>query len=102
MFDVGFEYFAGHRAFEHKGCSNAVVAQRRDESDCFPVSMRHFLYEPLTLWCPPVETHDRRGNGRFIEENEPSRIEFCLSPLQRPAFGGDVRAILLRSSQTFF
>jgi hypothetical protein len=64
--------------------------------------MRHFLYEPLILRCPAVETHDCRGNGRFIEENEPSWIEFWLSPLQRPTFGGDVRAILLRRSQTFF
>ena len=102
LFDVGSEYFAGHRAFEHKGCSNTVVAQRRDESNCFPVSMRHFLYEPLIPRCPAVETHDRRGNGRFIKENEPSRIEFWLLSLQRPTFGGDVWAILLRRSQTFF
>jgi hypothetical protein len=38
--------------------------------------MRHFLYEPLILRCPAVETHDGRRNGRFIEENEPARIEF--------------------------
>ena len=102
LFDVGSKYFASHRAFEYKGCSNTVVAQRRDESNCLPVSMRHFLYEPLIPRCPAVETHDGRRNGRFIEENEPARIEFWLSPLQRSAFGGDVRAILLRSSQTFF
>jgi hypothetical protein len=64
--------------------------------------MKHFLYEPLILRCPAVETHDCCGNGGFIEENEPSRIEFWLSALQRSAFGGDVRAILLRRSQTFF
>ena len=102
LFDVGSKYFARHRAFEHKGCSNAVVAQRRDESNCFPVSMQHFLYEPLILRCPTVETHDRRGNGGFIEENEPPRIEVWLSPLQGPSFGSDVRAILFRGPQTFF
>src|SRR5712671_6614537 len=47
-------------------------------------------------------TLDRRGNGGFIEKNEPSRIEFWLPTLQRSSFGGDVRAILLRRPQTFF
>jgi len=78
------------------------MAQRRYESNCFPVSMQDLLHEPFIPGCPAVETHDRRGNGGFIEENEPSRIEFWLSPLQRPTFGGDVRAILLRRPQTFF
>ena len=102
LFDVGSKYFAGHRTFEHKGCGNTVVAQRGYESNCLPVSMQNLLHEPLIPRCPAVETHDRRGNGGFIEKNEPSRIEFWLLTLQRSSFGGDVRAILLRRPQTFF
>jgi len=64
--------------------------------------MQNLLHEPLIPRCPSVETHDRRGNGGFIEKNEPSRIEFWLPTLQRSSFGGDVRAILLRRPQTFF
>jgi hypothetical protein len=64
--------------------------------------MQNLLHEPLIPRCPAVETHDRRGNGGFIEKNEPSRIEFWLPTLQRSSFGGDVRAILLRRPQTFF
>jgi hypothetical protein len=102
LFDVGLERFAIHGAFEHKGGGNPVVTQCCDECNGLPVSVQHFLDEPLTLRCSAVQTCNRRRYGGFIDEYELSWIELLLSPLQRPSGGGHVRAILLGCPQAFF
>jgi hypothetical protein len=102
LFDVGLEHLTIHRAFEHERRSNTVMAQRRDESDGFPVPMRHFLDEPLALRCSPVEAGDRRRDAGFIDEDQPLQIESWLPLLQGFTCGGDVRPVLLGGPQTFF
>jgi len=78
------------------------MTQRRDESDGFPVPMRHFLDEPLALRCSPVEADDRRRDAGFIDENQPLQIKPRLLLLQGFTSGGDVRPVLLGGPQTFF
>jgi hypothetical protein len=57
------------------------MTQRRDESDGFPVPMRHFLDEPLALRCSPVEAGDRRRDAGFINEDQSLQIKpWLLGP----------------------
>ena len=102
LFDIGLEHLTIHRAFEHEGRSNTVMTQRRDESDGFPVPMRHFLDEPLALRCSPVEAGDRRRDAGFIDEDQSLQIKPWLLLLQGLTSGGDVRPVLLGGPQTFF
>ena len=102
LFDVGLERFAIHGAFEHKGCSHTVVTQCGDEGNGLPISVKHFLDEPLTLRCSPIQTCNRRRYRSFIKKYELSRIKPLLSSLQSPTGGGHVWAILLGRPQTFF
>ena len=75
LLDIGLECLAIHCAFAHEGRGNAVVAQRSDEGKSFPVPMQHLLYEPLTLWRPPIEARDSRRNRGFIDEYELARMK---------------------------
>ena len=102
MFDIGFEHFTSHGTFEHKRSGNAIMSQRADEGDGFPVPMRHLLNEPLTLWRPAIEACDCGRDAGFIDEDKPFRVEPRLLLLQGLTCGGDVRSILLGGSQTFF
>ena len=102
LFNIGLEHLTIHRAFEHEGRSNTVMAQCRDESDGFPVPMQHFLDEPLALRCSPVEAGDRCRDAGFIDEHQPLWVKPWLPLLQGLACGGDVRSVLLGGPQTFF
>ena len=95
LFNVGLEHLAGHRSFEHEGRGDAIMAQRSDESDSFPVAMRHLLDKPLALRCSPVEAGNRCGDAGFIDKDKPLRIKPWLLLLQGLACGGDVRPVLL-------
>jgi len=92
---IGLEHLAGHRSFEHKGRGNAIMAQRSDEGDGFPVAVRQLLDEPLTLRRPTVETGNRRGDAGFVDKDKALRIKPWLPLLQGLTCGGDVRPILL-------
>src|ERR1019366_7343178 len=95
LFDIGLEHLTIHRAFEHEGGSNTVMAQRRDESDGFSVPMRHFLDEPLALRCSPVEAGGCCLGACFMDEGQPLQIKSWLPLLQGFTCGRDVRPVLL-------
>ena len=102
LFDVGLERFAIHGAFEDKGGGNPVVSQSCDECNGLPVSVQHFLDEPLTLRCSAVQTCNCRRYGGFIDEYEPSWIEPGLNLEPCLPRCGYVRSILFGRVQAFF
>ena len=102
LFSIGLEHLAVHCSFEHKGRGDTIMAKRSDESDGFPVAVRHFLDKPLTLRCPSVEAGNRCRDAGFIDEDKPFRIKPRLLLLQGLTRGGDVRPVLLGGPQTFF
>ena len=102
LLDIGLECLAGHGSFQDKRGCHTIMAQRGDEGEGFPVSVRYFLDEPLALRRPTVAAGHRRGNAGFIEENQPFRIEPRLALLQRYALRRDIRPVLLGGVQAFF
>ena len=102
LFGIGLEHLAGHRPFEHEGRGNTIMTQRSDESDGFPIAVRHVLDKPFPLRCPPVEAGNRRGDAGFVDKDKALRIKSWLLLLQGLTCGGDVRPVLFGGPQTFF
>jgi len=59
LFDIGFEHSPVIAPSSTNGAGNAIMSQRGDERDGFPVPMWHLLHEPLALRRPAIEACDR-------------------------------------------
>ena len=71
------------------------MSQRSNERDGFPIPVRHFLDEALTLRRPAIEACDRGRDAGFIDEDKPFKVEPRLPLLQGLTRGSDVRSVLL-------
>ena len=102
LLDVSPECLPVHGPVEDKRGGDAIMAQRGDECDRLPVSVRHLLHQPFTSGRPAIKTCDRCRDTGFVNEYKAFRIQARLLPLQGLTGGDYVRAILLGGPQTFF
>ena len=99
---IGQEALRVDRTVEHAWCVDPVTAQRREERQRFPVSMRHLCIEPLPPRSPASQRrHVGLGPG-LIDENQAPRIDAGLMLLPERSLAGDIRPGLLAGQDAFF
>lgn len=102
LLDIGCEASSVDGAVEHARRIDAVAAQRGDQGQRLPVTVRDPGLQPLATRRPaPDRRHVSLGPG-FVDEYKPSRIEaaLILLPLRPPS--RDVRTALLAWQNGFF
>jgi hypothetical protein len=102
LLEVGPEYIAiGRRFYRHHGLP-AIDANRSQERERPPSSIRRTLMDSLSTPCPSIKSGHVGRHTTFVEEHKPLRIDTgrLRSPLFSPAhsFG----CILLTGVQAFF
>lgn len=102
VLDIGAEAFAVDRPVEDAGCRELVVAERTEEREGTPVTVRREAAQAGPFGAPaPQRGHVGLDPG-LIDEDEPTRIEPGLpgSPALAPT--RDVGAGLFEGEQCFF
>ena len=102
LLDIEPKALAVDRAFEQPWRLDAIVTQRRQESQGLPAAVRHLGYEPLAAWRPTAQWgHVGSGPG-LVDEDKPLRIDafLTLDPLRSTP--RDVRTIPFASHHAFF
>ena len=91
LLHVGSEDVPVDGSINHPRGINAVMAQRRDEGECLPVSVRNARLQPLTARSPAAQGGHVGLDPGFVEEDEPSGINPVLMGLPARPFAGDIR-----------
>ena len=99
---LGSKALAVDRAIEDARGGEAVTAQRADEGQGFPVTMRCVGAKAIALWSPSAQRRHAGLDPGLVDEDQTPWIEVGLpgSPALSPA--GDVGAGLLKREQCFF
>ena len=102
LLDIGAEALAVDRPIEDARCNKPVAAQRAEEGQSAPVTVRSKCAQPFALWSPATQRRHVGLDPGLIDEDEPGGIEAILpgAPSRPPA--RDVCARLLKGEQCFF
>lgn len=103
--DIGFEDAPVHRAIDHPGRSQPVVAQCGDEGLRSPMAERGLHLEALSPACPAAQAGHFGGRTGLVDEHQP--FGAFLHPrlamgAPHPPRTGDVNAIGFAGQQRFF
>ena len=99
MLDVGQEAHSIHRPIENTGRSDLIMAKCGNECRCQPMAMRRTSLEALSARRPPKEPHHIGLRPSFINEDKTFWVQIGLTCMPLFARSGDIRAILLGSTQ---
>ncbi len=102
FFNPGQEAAGVDRPVEDARSNDTVTSQARDESQGFPVTMRHLGKQALANWAAAMQPCHICFGPCLIDKDNALRIDLTLQtpPLRAPA--GDVRPVLLGRVQSFF
>ena len=102
LLDIGAKALTVDRSIEDTGCGEPIAAQRAEESQGAPMSVRGEAAQAFALRPPPSKRRHVGLDPGFIDEDQPSWIEASLpgSPALSPS--RDVSARLLKGEQCFF
>ena len=102
LLDIGAEASAVDRSVEDTRRGEPVAAQRAEEGQGAPMTMRGEAAQPLALWPPSPQRRHIGLDPGLVDEDQPPRVEPRLpgSPALAPA--RNVSAGLLKGEQGFF
>lgn len=72
---ISAEAFAVDRAIEDAGCRELIMAERAEECEGTPVTVRSEAAQTGTFWSPAPQRGHVGFDPGLIDEDEPSRIE---------------------------
>lgn len=102
LFHIGREADGVDGAIEDRRGVDPVMAKSGQEGHGFPVTVRRFGFEPLSLSAPSVgPRHVGLGPG-LVNKDQASGIDFSLVALPTPAPPRHVRPVLLAGQHAFF
>lgn len=102
LLDIGAKAFAVDGTVEDARCGELVAAQRAQEGQCAPVTMRSKAAQPLPLRTPAAQGRHVGLYPGLVDEDEAGGIEAALPGLPAPTPAGDVGPALLKGEQRFF
>lgn len=102
LFDIGAEALAVDRTVEDAGCGDPVPAQRAEEGQGPPPSLRGEAAQALALRSPAAQGNHVCLDPGLVEEDQALRIEAGLQGLPAPPPTGHIGPGLLKSEQCFF
>ena len=102
LLDIGAEALAVDRTVEDAGCGEPVPAERAEEGQGSPSSLRGEAAQALTLWGPSAQGDHIGLDPGFVDEDQTARIEPALQGLPASPPTGHVGTGLLKSEQRFF
>lgn len=91
LLDIGGEDVAVDRPIDHPRGVDAVMAQRGDECQRFPMPMWHTGFKPLAARAPTSQGCHVGFDPCLIEENETFWINPVLIGLPTGSFASDIR-----------
>lgn len=95
LLDVGAEAVTVHRPIEHTGCGDAIDPQGRDECRRLPMPPRNAGDEALATRAAAITARHVGRRTRFVDENQPFRVQVGLACAPLLTCRGDIRPILL-------
>ena len=102
LFDIGAEAFAVDGAVEHTGSGEAIVAQRAEEGQRAPVTMRREASQALALKAPAPQRRHIGLDPSLVDEDKAFWIEAFLNGAPPFAPARDVVTSLFEGKQCFF
>src|SRR3989442_5362415 len=72
------------------------------EGDCFPMSMRRVVDEPLATRSTAAQPHHRSGRAGFVDEHQPRRVKHALLAHPAPAWGATSARFRSAAYRVFF
>ena len=102
VLNIGAEAFAIDRSVEDAGCRELVMAERAEEREGAPVTVRREAAQ-AGAFGPPAPQRGHVGlDPGLIDEDEPARVEPGLPGSPAPAPTRDVGASLFEGEQCSF
>src|SRR6266481_969096 len=102
LFYEGLEDIPIDGSVHDGGTAHSLDSQGRNQGGGFPVTVRRFVDQALTPWCPTAKAgHIRLGPG-LIDEDQALGLDFRLDSLPDRTTPGDVRTILLGCMDRLF
>lgn len=102
LLNIGTETLAVDRPVEDARRRQPVAAQRADEGQGAPVTVRRKTAQALAFRSPAAERGHVGLDPGLIDEDQPLRVETSLPRAPSPPPTGDVGAGLLKAEQRFF
>ena len=102
LLDIGAKALAIDRPVEHARRRQPVAAQRAEEGQRAPVTVRGEAAQALALLPPTAQRRHVGLDPRLIDEHQPPWIEIPLKGAPAPPPADDVGAGLLKGEQRFF
>ncbi len=99
---VSAEAFAVDRTVEDAGCRELVMAERAEECEGTPVTVRSEAAQASPFGSPAPQGGHVGFNPGFVDEDEPAWIEPGLPGSPTQASTRDVGASLFEGEQCFF
>ena len=99
---ISAEAFAVDRAIEDAGCSELVMAERAEECEGAPVTVRGEAAQACAFGAPAPQRGHVGLDPSLIDEDEPVRIKSSLPGLPTLSPTRDVGARLFEGEQCFF
>ena len=102
LFDIGEETLAVDRTVEEPWRIDAVMAESREEGQCFPAALRNAGWEPSAAGGPAPERRHIGLGPSLIDEHQPGGIDprLIFAPLLTSA--RDVGSLALSGDDAFF
>ena len=102
LLNIGEEQLSVHRAIDHAGRIDPVVAQAGDEGGGLPVIVRHGHRQPLAALRPAMTPGHVGGGTRLGDEHQPFRVQLALALAPGLPRGGDIGPFLLGGMCSLF
>lgn len=102
LLDIGPEALAVDRSIEDARCCQPIAAQRAQEGQRSPVTMRGKAAQALAAWPPAAQGCHVGLDPCLIDKNQPARVEAGLEGPPALATPRNVGPGLLKGEQCFF
>src|SRR5499427_31352 len=102
LLHVSEEHRPVHRALDNEWRDHCTNPQPSHEGDRFPISERGITDQPLAARTAAAQPHHAGIRPAFVDEHQLCRVKHTLPSHPTSALASDLRALLLRSVQSFF